>query len=88
MSPRGQEQFRAQGYNERVSLVGHGVGPWWRQQEPYIVSSSPWALEEGMVLAMEPRVGFWHLPDMIQIIRDGPRLISTRFNTDKMLVVG
>jgi len=83
-----QEQFRGQGYDDRVSLVGHGVGPWWHQQEPYIVSTSPWELEEGMVLAMEPHVGFWHLQDMIQITRDGPRLISTRFNTDEMLVVG
>jgi hypothetical protein len=41
-----------------------------------------------MVLAMEPHVGFWHLQDMIQITGDGPRLISTRFNTDEMLVVG
>ena len=83
-----QEQFRAHGYEDRVSLVGHGVGPWWHQQEPYIVPTSPWELEEGMVLAMEPHVGFWHLQDMIQITRDGPRLISTRFNTDEMLVVG
>ena len=83
-----QEQFRAQGYADRVSLVGHGVGPWWHQQEPYIVSTSPWELEEGMVLAMEPHVGYWHLQDMIHITRDGPRLISTRFNTDEMLVVG
>jgi Xaa-Pro aminopeptidase len=83
-----QEQFRAQGYDDRVSLVGHGVGPWWHQQEPYIVSTSRRELEEGMVLAMEPHVAFWHLQDMIQITRDGPRLISTRFNTDEMLVVG
>ena len=83
-----QEQFRAHGYEDRVSLVGHGVGPWWHQQEPYIVPTSPWELEEGMVLAMEPHVGFWHLQDMIQITRDGPRLISTRFNTDEMFVVG
>ena len=83
-----QEQFREQGYEDRVSLVGHGVGPWWHQQEPYIVSTSPWELEEGMVLAMEPHVGFWHLQDMILITRDGPRLISTRFSTDEMLVVG
>jgi Xaa-Pro aminopeptidase len=83
-----QEQFRAQGYDDRVSLIGHGVGPWWHQQEPYIVSTSRRELEEGMVLAMEPHVAFWHLQDMIQITRDGPRLISTRFNTDEMLVVG
>jgi methionine aminopeptidase len=29
------EQLRAHGYNDRVSLVGHGVGPWWHQQDLY-----------------------------------------------------
>jgi len=81
-------KFREYGYNERVSLVGHGVGPWWHQQEPYIVSNNDQRLEEGMVLAMEPHVRHWHLQDMILIAQDGPQLLSTRFSTDEMLVAG
>ena len=82
------DKFQEHGYQDRVSLVGHSVGAWWHQQEPYIVPSSQVELEEGMVLALEPHVGFWHLQDMVLITSDGPRLLSTRFSTDEMLVVG
>ena len=41
-----------------------------------------------MVLALEPHVGYWHLQDLIEITPDGPRLMSDRFNTDAMFVVG
>lgn len=81
------EQFRAHGYRDRVSLVGHGVGPWWHQQEPYIVSTCHQTLEDGMVLALEPHVGYWHLQDLILVTKEGPKLLSDRFNTDEMLVV-
>jgi Xaa-Pro aminopeptidase len=81
-------RFRAHGYQERLSIVGHGVGAWWHQQEPYIVSGSKEVLESGMVIAMEPHVSYWHLQDMILISDDGPKLLSDRFNTDEMLVVG
>ncbi len=83
-----ESKFREAGYNDRVSLAGHGVGPWWHQQEPYIVPTCHDELEEGMVLAMEPHVGYWHLQDMILLTKDGPRLLSDRFSTDEMLVVG
>jgi Xaa-Pro aminopeptidase len=83
-----QTQFREHGYKDRVSLAGHGVGAWWHQQEPYIVPTCHDELEEGMVLAMEPHVGYWHLQDMILITGHGPRLLSDRFSTDEMLVVG
>ena len=83
-----ESKFREAGYNDRVSLAGHGVGPWWHQQEPYIVPNCHDLLEEGMVLAMEPHVGYWHLQDMILLTGDGPRLLSKRFSTDEMLVVG
>lgn len=83
-----RQAFERQGYQERPSLVGHGVGAWWHQQPPYIVSGSDEALEAGMVLALEPHVGYWHLQDMILVTDAGPRLLSDRFNTDEMLVVG
>ena len=81
-------QFQQHGYGGNITLVGHGVGPWWHQQEPYIVSTCHQELEEGMVLAMEPHVGYWHLQDMVLVTADGPRLLSSRFNTDEMFVVG
>ena len=82
------DTFRESGYQGRIALAGHGVGPWWHQQEPYLVSTCQYELEEGMVLALEPHVGYWHLQDMILVTGDGPQLLSTRFNTDQMLVAG
>lgn len=83
-----EQQFRHHGYPDRVALVGHSVGAWWHQQEPYIVPTCHQALEAGMVLALEPHVGYWHLQDVIAITPDGPKLLSDRFNTDEMFVVG
>ena len=82
------DTFRESGYQGRIALAGHGVGPWWHQQEPYLVSTCQYELEEGMVLALEPHVGYWHLQDMILVTGEGPQLLSTRFNTDQMLVAG
>ena len=80
--------FKADGWKFESLLIGHGVGAWWHQQEPYIVSTGQHVLEEGMVLATEPHVDYWHLQDMFLITKDGPRLLSPRFSTDEMLVVG
>ena len=81
------EQFRHHGYGDRVSLVGHGVGPWWHQQEPSLVRTCQQPLEDGMVLAPEPHVGSWHLQDLMVMTKDGPQLLSDRFNTDDMFVI-
>ncbi|MCH2506011.1 MAG: Xaa-Pro peptidase family protein [Dehalococcoidia bacterium] len=81
-------KFKEAGYQDRVSLVGHSVGAWWHQQEPYIVPNCHQELEEGMVLALEPHVSFWHLQDMILVTPDGPQLLSPRFSTDEMLATG
>ncbi|MBI3326179.1 MAG: aminopeptidase P family protein [Nitrospinae bacterium] len=80
-------QFRAAGYRERVGMVGHGVGPWWHEQKPYLVSTSQQPLEAGMVLALEPHINYWHLQDLIVITPDGPRVLSDRFPTDEMFVI-
>ena len=82
-----EQQFRQHGYPDQISLVGHSVGAWWHQQEPYIVPTCHQELEAGMVLALEPHVGFWHLQDLVEITSDGPNLLSDRFNTDEMFVV-
>jgi Xaa-Pro aminopeptidase len=81
------QQFREHGYTTRISLVGHGVGPWWHQQEPYIVSTCHQALEAGMVLALEPHVGYWHIQDMVLVTPDSPTLLSDRLNTDEMFII-
>jgi Xaa-Pro aminopeptidase len=80
-------KFRDHGYHDRVSLVGHSVGPWWHQQEPYIVSTCDDLLEASMVLALEPHVGYWHLQDLVLVTQNGPQLLSDRFNTDAMFVI-
>jgi Xaa-Pro aminopeptidase len=80
-------KFRDHGYHDRVSLVGHSVGPWWHQQGPYIVSTCNDMLEAGMVLALEPHVGYWHLQDLVLVTQNGPQLLSDRFNTDAMFVI-
>ena len=79
--------FRREGFTERFNIVGHGVGPWWHQQEPYIVDHTTAVLEAGMVLAMEPGVSHWRLQDLVLITDEGPELLSTRFSTDEMFVI-
>ena len=82
------DSFHEAGFQGNVSLAGHGVGTWWHQQEPYMVPSSTRVLEEGMVVALEPHIGYWHLQDMVLVTDDSPRLLSPLFSTDEMLVAG
>ena len=82
------DRFHDAGFQGNVSLAGHGVGAWWHQQEPYMVPSSDRVLEEGMVVALEPHIGYWHLQDMVLVTADGPRLLSPLINTDEMLIAG
>jgi Xaa-Pro aminopeptidase len=70
-----------------IPLVGHSVGTWMHQQEPYIIEGAEEVLEAGMVLAMEPFFGDWQLQDLYLITEDGPKLLSDLFKTDQMLVV-
>lgn len=82
------DAFARHGFADRLTIAGHGVGAWWHQQPPYLVAGSEGVLEAGMVIATEPHVRYWHLQDMIHITEAGPELLSSRFNTDEMLVVG
>jgi methionyl aminopeptidase len=79
--------FRSAGFKDRLNVVGHGIGPWWHQQEPYIVAHTDAILETGMVLALEPGVSYWRLQDLILITNNGPELLSAKFNTDEMFVI-
>ena len=82
------DSFHEAGFQGNVALAGHGVGAWWHQQEPYMVPSSARVLEKGMVVALEPHIGYWHLQDMGLVTDDEPRLLSPLISTDEMLVAG
>jgi Xaa-Pro aminopeptidase len=80
-------EFRKKEINYTASLVGHGMGPWFHQQEPVLRRNSEVVLEKGMLLAIEPQRLHWHLQDLI-LVEDGtPQLISTKFSTDRPFVV-
>ena len=79
-------EYRKADWPDHHMLIGHGVGPWWHQQEPILRRKSERVLEEGMVLALEPHVNFWHVQDMILVQKGAPVLLSPRFDTDEPFV--
>ena len=81
------DEYKKHGWPDHHMLIGHGVGPWWHQQEPILRRKSEMVLEEGMVLALEPHVNFWHVQDMILVKKGAPELLSPKFNTDEPFVV-
>ena len=81
------QEFNKQGWEYKPMLVGHGVGSWWHQQEPIMSRDSDIVLEEGMVLAIEPHRGHWHIQDMIVVGNKGPKLLSDQFSTREMFVI-
>jgi Xaa-Pro aminopeptidase len=81
------DEFNKQGWEYKPMLVGHGVGSWWHQQEPIMSRTCDIVLEEGMVLAIEPHRGHWHIQDMILVGRNGPKLLSDQFSTREMFVI-
>ena len=80
--------YGAVGWPDHYMLIGHGVGAWWHQQEPILRRKSELVLEEGMVLALEPHVNFWHLQDMVLVTDGAPLLLSPKFSTDEPFVAG
>jgi Xaa-Pro aminopeptidase len=81
------KEFEKHGWEYKPMLVGHGVGSWWHQQEPIMSRDSDIVLEEGMVLAIEPHRGHWHIQDMIVVAKNGPKLISDGFSTRELFVI-
>jgi len=75
------QAFEKRGWAYKSLLIGHGVGPWWHQQEPILCRDSDTLIEEGMVLALEPHLDHWHLQDMIVVRERGPELLSDKFST-------
>jgi Xaa-Pro aminopeptidase len=78
--------FTADGWKFESLLVGHGVGSWWHQQEPILRRGSDILLEEGMVLALEPHIGHWHIQDMVVLRKNGPELLSNKMSTDEPFI--
>jgi Xaa-Pro aminopeptidase len=83
---RTMDDYRNVGWPDHHMLIGHGIGPWWHQQEPILRRNSPHVLEPGMVLALEPHVNFWHLQDLVLVTEAAPVLLSPKFNTDQPFV--
>jgi Xaa-Pro aminopeptidase len=80
-------EFRKKGIAYTASLVGHGMGPWFHQQEPVLRRNSEVVLEKGMIMAVEPQRLHWHLQDLILIGDGSPRLISAKFPIDRPFVI-
>ena len=81
------DAFKKEGIDYTASLVGHGMGPWFHQQEPVLRNKSGIVLEDGMVLAVEPQRHHWHIQDLILIENGKPKLLSDKFPTDHVFVI-
>lgn len=80
-------EFKKRGIEYTASLVGHGMGPWFHQQEPVLRRGSDIRLEKGMILAVEPQHRHWHIQDLI-LVEDGtPTILSAKFATDHLFVI-
>jgi Xaa-Pro aminopeptidase len=80
-------EFRKKGIDYTASLVGHGMGPWFHQQEPVLRRGSAIVLEKGMILAIEPQRLHWHLQDLVLIGDGAPQLLSDKFAIDRPFVI-
>jgi Xaa-Pro aminopeptidase len=81
------DEFKKNNVDYTASLVGHGMGPWFHQQEPVLRRDSEIAIEESMILAVEPQRLHWHIQDLIVIEQGKPRLLSDSFSTDQLFVI-
>ena len=81
------EAFRSAGLEGEILLTGHGVGPWWHQQPPFLVDGNDTRLEPGMVVALEPHVNAFHLQDMFLVTEDGCENLSPVLPTEELFVI-
>ncbi len=81
------DEFNKHDIEYTASLVGHGMGPWFHQQEPVLRNGSKVVLEDGMILAVEPQRQHWHIQDLIVIEQGKPRLLSDKFPVDRLFVI-
>jgi Xaa-Pro aminopeptidase len=84
-----RERFTSAGHPNVAGLVGHATGVWWHQEEPMLVPGETRRLRAGMVVCLEPILdGFWHLQDQVQITDSDPVLLSDRFDTSQLFLMG
>jgi Xaa-Pro aminopeptidase len=81
------QKLRDFGFVGAGNMVGHSVGPWFHQQQPLLVPDCKIQIEEGMVVAVEPFSGYWHLQDMVLVTRREPELLTGRFDTERLFVI-
>jgi Xaa-Pro aminopeptidase len=81
------DRFARIGWEYKVGLMGHSVGPWWHQQEPIFCRGSRVPLEHGMVIALEPFLDHWHCQDLFLITDTSSELLSKDFDTHRMFVI-
>jgi Xaa-Pro aminopeptidase len=81
------EQFSKRGLTYGSLLIGHGVGPWFHQQEPILRRGSQLKLAQHMVLALEPYHGSYHIQDLVQVTESGCLLLSDKISTDELWIV-
>lgn len=75
------------GFDTWAPLCGHGIGSWWHQQYPLLVDGSEDELESGMVLALEPVAGMWHLQDHFLVGESGSTRLSDSFDISELTVI-
>jgi Xaa-Pro aminopeptidase len=84
-----RDSFARATFHNVAGLVGHSIGVWWHQEEPMLVPSEFRVLREGMVVCLEPILdGFWHLQDEIVVTATGPTLLSDKFRTESLFIIG
>ena len=82
-----KEAQKKEGLWHHRALVGHNMGIW-VHEDPMLVAGDKGELKEGMVVVFEPRFYGYHIQDSFVITKDGARLMSDKFSTNEMFVVG
>jgi Xaa-Pro aminopeptidase len=81
-------EYEKRGLRYGSLLIGHSVGAWFHQQEPILRRDNRVVLEPGMVLALEPYYESYHIQDMVLVEDRGCRLLSDKFDTRELFVIG
>jgi Xaa-Pro aminopeptidase len=76
--------FEQAGWERGPAISGHGIGVWFHQQHPMLVPGSPDLLQPGMVVAIEPISGHWHVQDEYLITDGEPVRISDGFDITEL----
>lgn len=74
--------FEKRGWEAGPPISGHGIGSWFHQQRPLLVEASNDILQPGMVIAIEPISGHWHIQDEYLITEGAPQRISDSFDLE------